>query len=824
MQGVLSESGIAFEVADSELARDRCVLELMLSRKVARQRHRIQVDTTEKCQKTPYIHAIMRKTGSVNRTLVKRPIMEKYFKPTLAAAVAFASVSGSAIAQNSSSSVSSLIEEIVVTAQKREQNIQDVPIAVTSLSADVLEAQGINDAIDLRNVIPNFSVGRYQGETKVTIRGVGQLVQGSNPGVAMHLDGVYQPRVTAGDLIQLDMAGVEVLRGPQGTTYGRNASGGAVNFSTTAPAEEFGGFIKAGLAEYDETQIQGAMDVPLSDAVRARISFDKTDRNEGYYENVGDGADGGLADNTSVRVRLDADISETVSAKLIMSHAESFITNSFDSLSPPSARALQGNPILGTAPTTEGLSNLQFSQDQPSDIDREYQSLAAIVDWNINDTFDLRSITAVQQWEELRNSDVDLTNGNLVRSTVYTDSDTLSQELNLTFNLDNASGVVGLFYFDDEVTGSNFLPFENGGFFGGTVFLGETASRSAWDPYQSDSLAIYADLNYDVTEDLSLILGLRYTDEEISLRQTGGFFAEVAPGVIMPLGRPTQCTTGFVEHEPKKYTVTTPRAGLNYNISDNNSFYATYSQGFKSGGFSYRSGCGISYNEETVNAYEIGSKNLFADGRVRLNVSAFFYDYEGYQIEALNGLVFEVSNANAAEVYGLEFETITAITDQLSLVANASYQKSEFTDHETADGLGPRDPNPLFGQPGQPPTVLRVVSVEGNPLPGTPDATLNVSFIYDFSQGVSLQIGASYKSAINFREFNNEADEQKAYTLVNANLRWVSDDERLSVRIWGENLTDKEYIQAAYISSLTQNRLGSWGSPRQIGAEVRFEF
>ena len=457
-------------------------------------------------------------------------------------------------------------------------------------------------------------------------------------------------------------------------------------------------------------------------------------------------------------------------------------------------------------------------------MDREYQSIAAIVDWSINETFDLKSITAVQQWEELRKSDVDLTNGNLVRSEVFTDSESLSQELNLTFTLDNASGVVGLFYFDDEVRGSNFLPFENGGFFGGTVFLGETASRSAWEPYQTDSLAIYTDFDYAITEDLSLILGLRYTDEEISLRQTGGFFAEVEPGVITPLGRPTECTTAFVEHEPKKYTVTTPRAGLNYSISDDSSFYATYSQGFKSGGFSFRSGCGINYDEETVNAYEIGSKNLLADGRVRLNVSAFFYDYEGYQIEALNGLVFETSNANAAEVYGLEFETMATITDKLSLVANASFQKAEFTDHVTADGLGPRDPNPLFGQPGQPPTVPRVVSVDGNPLPGTPDTTANVSFMYDFSERLSLQIGASYKSDINFREFDNEADEQEAYTLVNANLRWVSEDERLSIRLWGENLTDEEYIQAAYISSLTGNRLGSWGSPLQIGAEVRFKF
>ena len=715
-------------------------------------------------------------------------------------------------------------DTVFVTTQKREQNIQEVPIAVTVLDADQLAAQGINDASDLRNIIPNFSVGSYQGETKITIRGVGQLVQGSNPGVPIHVDGVYQPRVTAGDLVQLDMANVEVLRGPQGTTYGRNAIGGAVNYSTTAPSDEYGGFLRFGYADYSETNIQGALNLPFSDAVRARVSFDKTDRNEGFYENVGDGEDGGLVNNTSVRARLDADISENISAKLILTHAESFVTNSFDSLGPPSARSLQANPILATPPTTDGLSNLQFSQDTPSDIDREYQALAAIVDWEINDIFAVKSITAFQNWEEFRRSDTDLTNGNLVRSEVLTESETFSQEFNLTFNLDNASGVVGLFYYDDEVTGSNFLPFENGGFFGGTAFLGGTASRSAWDPYQTDSLAIFTDVSYNITEDLSFIAGVRYTDEEVSLRQTGGFIAETAPGVFTPLGPPTPCTAGFVEHEPLKYSVTTPRVGLNYRASDDSSFYGTYSQGFKSGGFSFRSGCGINYEEEVVDAYEIGSKNTFADGRLTLNVSGFFYDYEGYQIESLNGLVFELNNANGAEIYGIEVESIAALTDRLTLVANASFQESQFTDHMAADVLAPRVPNPLFGQPGQPPTVLQLVSVNGNSLPGTPDTTANVSLVQDFDHGISLQVGASYKSEINFREFENELDAQEGYTLVNASLRWVSDDERMSARLWVENLTDEEYIQAAFASSLTGNRLGSWGSPRQIGAEIRFDF
>jgi len=370
-----------------------------------------------------------------------KPIMKK---PLAATISTLAVLSLPSFSQSNDASLSSmLMEEVVVTAQKREQNIQDVPVAVTALDGRMLRAQGINEPKDLKNIIPNFAVGTYQGETKITIRGVGQLIQASNPGVAIHIDGVYQPRASMAGLTQIDMAGVEVLRGPQGTTYGRNANGGAVNYSTTAAGDEFGGYVLGSYSEYNERRLQAGFDLPISDAVRTRLTLDSWDRGEGIYENRGAGGDGGEGDTFLARFRVDADFSDTVSGTLILSHAAvdgSFAI--FDSVTPMPETVRTRSPIPGlndiffTPPTDASLDPLQISQNTTSENQREFQAIAAILDWEINDTFGFKSITAVQTWEDLRITDNDLTNGDIVDNRTQEEGDTFTQEFNLTFSTD----------------------------------------------------------------------------------------------------------------------------------------------------------------------------------------------------------------------------------------------------------------------------------------------------------------------------------------------------------------------------------------------------
>ena len=685
----------------------------------------------------------------------------------------------------------------------------------------MLRAQGINKPEDLRNIIPNFAVGTYQGETKITIRGVGQLIQASNPGVAIHIDGVYQPRSSMAGLTQVDMAGVEVLRGPQGTTYGRNASGGAVNYTTTAAGDELGGYVLGSFSEYNERRLQAAIDVPISDAVRTRLTVDSWDRGEGIYENRGDAGDAGEGDTLLARFRVDADFSDTVSGTFILSHAEvdgSFVM--FDNITPipetvRTRSAIPGlNDIFFTPPEDSSLeAPLQISHNTKTENVREAQSIAAILDWEINDVFDFKSITAVQTWEDLRVTENDLTNGDIIDGVVQEEGDTFTQEFNLTFSTDSASGVVGLFYLSDELEGDQNLTFRNSVWFGGPIPPGSEV-RATWQPYENDSIALFADINYDLTDSLSLIAGVRYSEEEIDLDQSGAFFFNL-PGLgLTALGPPNPCAIAWladeaVTHETLDYNILTPKIGLGYAVSDNSNLYATYSEGFKSGGYGLRTGCGDSYDEEEVKSFEIGSKNVLADGRLRLNATAFFYDYEGYQIEQLVGFAFDIDNAEAAEVMGVELESSYVVNDNLIITANASHQRSEFTDHTSFDGLAPQ---------------LGVQDVSGNPLPGAPDTTVNLGVVYQTNSGFTFQVNASYKSEINFREFGNSEDAQDAYTVVNAVARWDSENDKINLRLFANNLTDEEYVEALFTSSLTENRIGTWATPRQIGFEARYNF
>jgi iron complex outermembrane receptor protein len=798
---------------------------------------------------------------------IRKPLGLK--KPLATALAAVTTAATFAHAQDDDGGLSALLlEEVVVTAQKRDENISEVPVAVTSLDSRLLEAQGITTPGDLSRIVPNMALADYQGEVRIAIRGVGQLVQTANPGVAIHSDGVYQPRASMASLLQLDMGGVEVLRGPQGTVYGRNANGGAINYTSKEAGDEFGGHIKVGYAEYDETRLQVAFDAPITDSLRARLTIDQWERGEGFIENVGDGRDGQEGEILSGRLRIDADFSETVLGTLIVNYADSegtFPALSSTPIGPNAPDPRFSIPAFG--PLNDGsLDFREISQNFDSIQDREYISVAGTLNWEINDTFSFKSITAFQTFEDFQSLDVDSTNAPIVTSTVDQEADTFTQEFNLNFTTDRFSGVIGAFYLNDELSGSNFLPFGSvqvgpptappaGGFFPNTPAIPANAySRAVWDPLETTSTALFADATFDVTDSLSIIAGVRFSREELDLNQIGGFSGPDGSVPFLPLdGRrdffPPDEPNNACNFEPEELGTVidgevatynnyqedvdtfTPKLGLRYAVTEDSNVYATYSEGFKAGGVSVRSGCDNSFDEETVTAYEIGSKNVFADGRLRLNVTGYYYDYEGYQIEQLVGLTFVLDNVEEAEVMGLEIEATAVLTDSFSIIANASLQDSEITSHTATDGINYVVPNE-DGFPGAGPTALTArpfiplenEDVSGNPLPNAPEATLNLSFNYDLNENFTFQVGAAYTGDTNFREFDRAADGQDAYTLYNANISWTSDDESINVRIYGNNLTDEEYRLFAAANQLTDNRLFSIGAPRQVGAELTYNF
>ncbi|MDB5422064.1 MAG: hypothetical protein JWR59_2011, partial [Brevundimonas sp.] len=241
------------------------------------------------------------------------------------------------------------LDEVIVTAQKRSESVQQVPAAITAVGSQALQQRGVSQVSDLQFIVPSLQTGKMLGQTAVTIRGVG-LNQGS-PGVAIHVDGVYQPRPSMGDLAQVDLERVEVLRGPQGTLYGRNANGGVINFITKAPTDQFEGYVLGSYASYDETRLQAVINVPFDDRIRARLVLDRWGREDGFVKNViPGGPDIDKGDSLSGRLRVSADLADNLTLDLGVSALHSTGPSLyFTLLTPPNAAAVALNPFLVNA-------------------------------------------------------------------------------------------------------------------------------------------------------------------------------------------------------------------------------------------------------------------------------------------------------------------------------------------------------------------------------------------------------------------------------------------------------------------------------------------
>ena len=302
----------------------------------------------------------------------------------LCASAAFAApvvLSTPALAQSSDAGTE--VGELVVTAQKRSENLQDVPASISAVTGATLEERGITQPSDLQFVVPSMQAGRRLGQTSVTIRGVG-LNQGS-PGVAIHVDGVYQPRPSMGDLTQVDVERVEVLRGPQGTLYGRNANGGVINFITNAPSDQFEGYVLGSYASYQDYRLQGVVNVPIMTGVAARLVVDHTDRNEGFVKNViPGGQDVDKGQSTAARLRIGAELMEDLRLDISGSVLTATGPSSYFTLyNAPTARAIARNPYL--ANVIVPLKPRRIAANDRIDDDREYYGGSATLTWQLGE-------------------------------------------------------------------------------------------------------------------------------------------------------------------------------------------------------------------------------------------------------------------------------------------------------------------------------------------------------------------------------------------------------------------------------------------------------
>lgn len=708
----------------------------------------------------------------------------------------------------------SVVEELVVTAQKREESVQDVAGALSALGAQAIAERGIRTVQDLQYQTPSLQAGTGFNSTVIFLRGVGQTV--GQPGVATHVDGVYQARNFQTALAQVDLARVEILRGPQGTLYGRNATAGAVNFITNAPTRIFEGYGKVGYASYDTRGLQGVVNLPVTDRLRARVAIDYSDQGEGFIKNVIPGGPNlGAIETVYGRLRLQYDFAENATADLsLFGMAQEGVGDYLLLGNFPSAASIARNPYLANVivPTEPHRTSANRASDRTADAHGATLTLA----WDLGQA-EVKSITGFYRYDYTNAFDADGTQLDIFPTENRLNSRTLTQEFNVSGALGPLDWLVGAYVLDDKAQSFTKYEFPLGLALAAGSVVGPLRGASiniVTAPYKTTSYAAFADATFNVSDRLRLLGGVRYSEEEqdrVGFNGVGPIGVIPTGQVLLPISGPCAVNGCFAQ---AKFHSFTPRLGVQYDLDDagDKNLYALVSKGFKSGGIN-AAPASAPYAPEKLLAYEAGLKTRLFDGRVIFNATAFYYDYTDFQLNQIVGLVGSITNASAASVKGLEFEAAWSPDEHWTVNANLSLLDATYDEFFNTDGLAPE---------------LGLQDLSGNRLNYSPKASGNIGVQYRTDPLAFGRLTARAElylsSKLYFREFNLPLDSQDAYGRLNLNLIWDSPDERYTLRAWATNLTDEAYLSTMGTSDNFGARFINWAPPRQYGLELTARF
>lgn len=732
------------------------------------------------------------------------------------------------------------IEEVLVTAQRRESSLQSVPIAVSSFAAQELEMRQVDNIGDLQTLVPNLSVHVGDANNAVVyIRGVGQIdsIAFFEPGVGIYLDDVYLGRAQGAFLDVVDVERIEVLRGPQGSLYGRNSVGGALKYISTAPTEELSGNVSATVGNYGRSDFKGTISGPLIDDVLAgRLTVAKLKR-DGYSDNAFDNKHDGDQDTSFIRSVLRYQPNENVSVQWAADY-----TDSDPDRSRTPAKEAPIN-VLVVDPYTFGASVDSFAADSdPFKVNADFNRLEETetkgtdlnISWAISDQLTFKSITSYRELAYATELDLDGTPRNAFGIFYYNDQQQTSQELQLSYQSERLSAVGGLYYFNEESDT-----------FDGGVFSNFLIAVSGTTESSTDSYAIFGQLDYDVTDKLTATVGFRYTEEEKDYeRQTEDFdltalagigFDPITgavvyanPALLSP--RSTDLTLGggigvpqpFADPKPADFENFSPKLGVKYQLTDAAHIYASASSGFKSGGFNGRVADAQlkPYDEETLTSFELGYKSLWLDDRLRLNAAAFYNEYDDLQVSSFEttadgGAILPVfSNAGEAVIQGAEVELTLRVTEALTINANIGYLDAEYKEYFAAAD----------------PVTNTVVDVSGErKMVNAPewDTFLGATYVLPISDWGKLTLmgDVSYRSKTYLEINSSENLAQEGYSVVNAGIMLEPLNSSWMVLLGGKNLTDEEYRTHAFdLSAFPGVELGYYNAPQTVSLSARYSF
>jgi len=720
--------------------------------------------------------------------------------------------------------------EIIVTARKREESLQDVPISVSALTGKQLEDMGVPDLVAIGQSMPNVTLeaSRATNSTLTAfIRGVGQQdpVAGFEGGVGLYLDDVYlaRPQGTIFDIY--DVERIEVLRGPQGTLYGRNTIGGAVKYVTRRLPDETELGLKLSVGTYSQLDVIASGSVAVTDGFRMGASVASFQR-DGFGTNLFTGAEQYDKDILAGRLSFEFTPSDDIFVRLAGDYSVDDSTNKDGHRL--TVNTITGAPVLPDVFDSRGGITTIPSSITTLDQEVKQGGVALTIDWKVNEQWAFKSVTAYREDDSEAPIDFDsLPDDHFDVPAVY-NNDQFSQEFQVNYSGDRMDGVFGLYYLDANA-------FDAFDVILGDLLGGAGVTSFTLGDFDTKAWAAYADVSFDLSEQWSASLGGRYTNDE----RDGTVFRETYIGHGSPyFGNTTAISItapdpdGVPEFNgSREDTDFTPRVSVSFKPNGDHNLYASWSQGFKGGSFDPRGAYGTpevgeGFEPETVDSYELGWKSTLAGGRVRSNIAVFYADYEDVQVPAsiaidTNGdgvddsFAGATTNAAKATIQGAEFEGVFQFTDAFSATIAFGYIDAEYDEWLVAIG-----------------GVLTDISSLRD-FQNTPETSGNLTLRYEwplalFGSDGSLALAGAVTHRGDTQQFEtaNALLDQSGYELYDASLVWTSDDRRYQAALHGRNLGDEEYKIAGYdFPTLGGSTITAfYGSPRTVTGTFSVRF
>jgi len=701
------------------------------------------------------------------------------------------------------------LEEIVVTAQKRAQNLQDVPAAVSAFTPETLAVSGIEDTISLQTRTPGLLVSTNGPYGQPYIRGVGSDIinPGTDAPVAVFEDGAYQPRPNAAITEFFDIDRVEVLKGPQGTLYGRNASGGAISIVTHDPDKSFYTDADASVGNFARMTFRGALNTPVTDEVGFRLAAMYTGH-DGYSRNL---ETDNRVDNENlwgVRAKLKYtptdDLTIVLTGERTREHdSRNLIEKIVDSPDLPlPVRDLA--PVVGYPTPTIPADPRSVRNDFPNNQVVNQTRANAIVTWELP-FVELRSTTGYTDVDNTGVLDLDGTEINFSYDREQDHSKSIDESLQASSRLPGPfQWLAGLEYFH-ETGGQNFdarLPL-----FGpdSPVVFGYGSPRAGfvWDSsITTRATSGFIDGSYALSSKLTLNAGVRYSTEhkEATFLETLVDPFGVLTGVPGTLQIPALPRATF--------NAWTPKFRLEYRPVEDVLMYASATRGFKSGGFNLMN-TGEEFQPEKIWSYEVGLKATWLDNRLRTNAAAFYYNYKDLQVNQFSGVSNLVTNAANSKIDGLEIEMLAKPAEALQTDLSIAYLDATYRDYFTHDAADPTGP---------------LIDLSGNRMPKAPKVTVNAGLQYGLPLSTAHLIvrgEARYQSLVYFDQFDTPELTQGGFTTFNARLTYEA-AEHWSVALFCQNLTDKLYRQSMVRVDNVFGTTAFFGAPRTYGIEFSY--